>query len=93
MFPPVAKKMLTQDCYEEVYRFPSVMWPQIHGYGYKYYFRLTPKCAHRLIYRGYMRNKKNKSLGPRLDFIRALSGFESPMLDDVQEIKRKIDYV
>ena len=79
MFPNTVKNMLSE-CYEEVYRFPSIMLPQIHAYGYKFYFRLKPKCAQRVIYRGYMRNKKNKSLGPNLDFIRAFSGFDSPML-------------
>ena len=69
------------------------MLPQIHGYAYKYYFRLTPKCAHRVIYRGYMRDKRNRSLGPNLDFIRAFSGYESPMLKDVNELKKRIDYV
>ena len=47
------------ECYEEVFRFPSVLLPQIHGYAYKYYYRLTPKCAHRVIHRGYMRSKNN----------------------------------
>jgi len=92
IFPNVVIKMLSE-CYEEVYRFPSIMLPQIHGYAYKYYFRLTPKCAHRVIYRGYMRDKRNRSLGPNLDFIRAFSGYESPMLKDVNELKKRIDYV
>ena len=77
---------MLSECYEEVYRFPSIMWQKVHGYGYKLYFRLTPKCAHRVIYRGYMRNKLNKSLSPSFDFRRALSGYDSPMLQDVKEL-------
>lgn len=84
---------MLSECYEEVYRYPITILPQTHGYGYKYYLRITPKCAHRVIHRGYMRNKKNKSLGRNYDFIRAFSGFESPMLQDVKEIKKRIDYI
>jgi len=75
-----------------VFRFPSVMHEQIHSYGYKYFYRVTPKCAHRVVYRGYMHNPKNKSLGSNLDFVRAFLGLQSPMLEEVNEIKKNINY-
>jgi len=61
--------MRDSPCYEELVRFPFIMKETMHTYSYKYLFRLTPKCANRVILRGYM--KRNKSLGPELDFDRA----------------------
>jgi len=46
-----------------------------------------PECLDRLIKRGYYRH--NKSLGKANDFERAFMGFDSPLKDQVNSVKKK----
>lgn len=75
-------------CYEAVSKHQFWMM-ELHEYKYRHILRILPykRCLKRLIKKGYYRG--NKSLGPSTDFERAFAGFDSPLLDQVNEIKAK----
>ena len=75
-------------CYEAVSKHQFHMM-ELHEYKYRHILRILPykRCLDRMIQKGYYRG--NKSLGPSTDFERAFAGFDSPMLQKVNEIKLK----
>lgn len=67
-------KLLEQGCYEEIL-YTLFDSGELHYYRNRYLYKLKDSCMHRVIKRGYLRNKENKSMGKSLDFERAIYGY------------------
>lgn len=78
------ERLVATGCYEFVMRGIFNTEPD-HYYRWRYIYRITPKCAHRMIKRGYLYNPENTSLGKSVDFERAYLGLKSQYFDEVQK--------
>lgn len=75
----------SEGCYELHKQTVFATFTQAHTYGYKYIYRITERCQHRIVKRGYHSGNREHGQGIRTDFDRAFQGYESTLSAKVNQ--------